>query len=827
MKESRLLKWVGIALSLTLVLVSFLFPGRLPNHKAPTAVLSLDNSKRITSISSPPLILPNLGQYPPEVLFVAQQGSLTLWFTANAIWFSLVYSEPTQVQDDNKRPSKFPPLSLPSKTIHWKLSFVKSNPQVVLSADAPLAARFNFLKGNDPARWVTEVPAYSRLVYQELYAGLDLVIGFGRRGLEWSFVEQGRQTKQAFAKPTLRLEGLEAVELKGEQITIHTPAGSLRLPLPQSPRELEIGWETPQGEEQVSVIQADGVEGSQAGGGGLRIASLNRSSQAMLAPPRAFGQDNAAELVFSTYLGGSGNEIAYDVAVDSQGYIYVVGSTTSLDFPGINSQSYGPQHNGDHDVFVSKLSPDATQLIYSTYIGGSALDRAYTLALSEDGKAVIGGVTASSGFPKTHGNYGGIGDGFLLRLSAQGDQLDFSRVMGGNQFDAINDLVCAADGTIYVTGETASGDFPIDYGHLGGKDCFALKLSAEGDAFQSVGLLSGSADDVCYGIDLGTADRVTVGGSTNSQNFPTTEGAYAAQYRGGHADGFLAELDMSQFSAPLLYSSYIGGSGWDEVLDIQNQGEFSFLTGFTASNDFPVASAYDSTFGGIYDAFAMKFNSSSGVAFSTYLGGGALDIGRAIAVTADGEVLVTGNTFSSDFPTTQSALYRTSRGGEDAFIVKLGSVGNELSYSTYFGGNGLDRGYGIDLGNDPRPYIVGQTESDNLLLSTLAADTTFQGGSEAFLLMLAMGFFPTPTPSPTGTPSPSPTETRTPTPTRTITPTHTMTPTRTPTPTRTLTPTRTEAPTMTMVPTATTRPVQLNFHIFLPLIHRGDPSGGE
>ncbi len=816
MKIYQIAKWVMISLTMSFVLCVLSHPYRgvqrvLLKGKYSVLQENQEGSPKYTTIQSHSPILPNLGQYPPEVLFLAQSGNLTLWFTADAIWFSLVYPEPSAALPETMR--KFPPLNSLSKTVHWKLAFVGSNPQPKLIPGEPVPYTLNYLKGD---RWVTNVPGYSRLTYRNLFPGLDLEVSLNGKGLNWRFLvgEMSRGVKPA--RPHLKLEGVEAVEWVDEgRIRFATPGGKIELPLPLSPKGLQVSYPV-QGEETTTRILPPIRDLLSSGGDELRIADFSFTPQLSFLPVRAWGQDNASELVISTYLGGGGEETAYDVAVDAAGFIYVVGSTTSADFPG-RGNGYDPTLNGDQDVFISKLSPGSSSLIFTTYVGGSQLDRGYSLALTEAGDVMVGGVTSSSDFPYTIGSTNSGGDGFVLRLSSDGDQLIYSHRMGGDQLDAVYDLVIDVQERAYLTGETSSASFPYSYGHLSGVDCFVGKLHASGESFLSQVLLSGSDNDMCYAIDLLEDGKVVVGGSTSSQNFPTTQTVFDADYNGGEADGFVSILDLSQFTASLEYSTYLGGNGWDEVLDLKSEGGFLFLTGFTGSSDFPTSSAYLSSLQGVYDAFGMKFRPTSGIAYSTYLGGNSVDIGRSIAVSADGQVLIAGRTSSADFPTTADALYRTTQGGDDAFVSKLSEDGEALLYSTYFGGSGSDQGYAIALGNDPRPYIVGDTQSDDLLLSATAVDPTFQE-REAYLLMLAMGFFPTPTPTATPTLTETPTITPTPTATKTPLPTRTMTPTRTVTPTRTLTPTRTERPTMTLVPTSTSKPLTPAFQLFFPSI---------
>lgn len=832
MNAYRQWKWMLWAAFWALVIAGLALPGlsnrtlcikqSLSAHPITSSDLPLSSFLSVDSTG----FIPNLGQFPPEVLFIARQGNLTLWLTANSVWFSMVDSGVGNGTEQSQQPRKFLPLNTQSRVFHWKLAFDGSNPQANLVAEAELSPRFNYFTGNDPAGWATDVRAFSRLVYQDLYPALDLKISFEEGNLSWEFETNQVGEKQTASRPHLRLEGVEEVQVVDEQwLNLHTPPGDLELPLPAAPNGVMVTWQSLDGKEHSTTLFPLQGEGKPSGTK-LRIASIYEMAGRLLAPSLAYGQDSLNELVFSTFLGGSGDEIAYDVAVDGEGAIYVVGGTQSLDFPTV-AGSYDQQAKGNWDVFVSKLSPDASSLIYSTYIGGANLDRAYALQLDSQDRAIIGGVSTSTDFPRTFGTASDIGDGFVLRLSAEGNQLDFSHVMGGNEYDAVYDLVTDESGNIYVSGETASSDFPIGYGHQGGTDAFVVKVLATGNGISSVGLLSGSGNEAGYGLDLTLDGLVTVVGSTSSANFPITGGSYQSAYQGGDADSFISYMDLSGYTASLTYSSYLGGSGWDESYDIAQQGEYSYLTGFTGSTDFPLVSAYDSNLGSPYDAFVAKFDRSDSLTYSTYLGGSATDIGRAIGVSSEGQVLITGSTSSVDFPTTNDAFQTSHQGGEDAFLIKLGLIDNSLVYSTFIGSSASERAYALALGSDPRPFVAGYTESQNFPLTTGVVDRSFGGANEAFVLKLALGFFPTSTPTVTPTATQTPTETRTATPTRTETPTRTATPTRTPTPTRTLTPTRTERPTMTMVPTSTARPPQYDFRIFIPFIVWSDNLPGD
>jgi hypothetical protein len=378
------------------------------------------------------------------------------------------------------------------------------------------------------------------------------------------------------------------------------------------------------------------------------------------------------ELVYSTYLGGNGYDAGYGIAVDAAGNAYVTGSTTSTNFPTANP--FQSTFGGDNDAFVTKLNAAGNALTYSTYLGGSNADAGSGIAVDTGGDAYVTGYTYSTNFPTANpyqATLGGVENAFVTKLNTEGSGLVYSTYLGGSSYDVGNGIAADANGNAYVTGYTYSTDFPTVNPYqaalAGVYDAFVTKLDGVGNAAFYSTYLGGSNGDGGVGIAVDTGGNAYVTGYTYSTNFPTKNPFQSAL--GGVDDAFVTKLNAA--GNALTYSTYLGGSSNDAGYGIAvDSGGNAYVTGFTYSTNFPTANPYQATFGGVEDAFVTKLNAAgSALTYSTYLGGSNYDAGRGIAVSA-GNAYVTGNTYSTDFPTKDP--FQVSYGGsEDAFVAKI------------------------------------------------------------------------------------------------------------------------------------------------------------
>ena len=323
--------------------------------------------------------------------------------------------------------------------------------------------------------------------------------------------------------------------------------------------------------------------------------------------------------------------------------------------------------------------------------------------------------------------------------------LVYSSYLGGISIDRGYGIAVDEIGNVYVTGETLSSNFPttsgaFDYSHNSANDAFVALLSPLGNGLYDLlycTFLGGSGHDRGEGIAVGANWRIYVTGSTYSSNFPTTSGAFDTTYN-DVCDAFVVKLRAyGAGSSDLLYSSFLGGGGWESGFDVAVDGSGNiYIGGHSWSGDFPTTSgAYDTTFNGEYDAFVTKLspsgNGAADLLYSTFLGGALGDSVLGIKVSTSGHTYITGSTSSSLFPTTSGAYATSFIGGTDAFIAKLSLSGggtSDLLYSTFLGGNSVESGYGIDIDASGDIYVAGPTESTNFPTTSGSYSPSWNGG---------------------------------------------------------------------------------------------------
>lgn len=410
-------------------------------------------------------------------------------------------------------------------------------------------------------------------------------------------------------------------------------------------------------------------------------------------------------VIYSTYLGGHGSDIALGIAVDSAGSAYVTGYTSSLDFPttaGALQVAPGPGTN----AFVAKLSPSGDTLLYSTYLFGSlGNQRGNAIAVDSAGDAYVTGETTAQDFPTTPSAFQrslhGFEDAFVTKLNAAGSALVYSTFLGGdgNTDEGFGVAVDPA-GFAYVAGHTTSSNFPVTAGaiqrHFGGGDdffgdAFVTRLDQTGSALVYSTYLGGSKGDRAAAIAVGADRQACIAGITRSSDLVTAsaiQSANASSCVDGFSnctDAFVARLNQS--GDQLVYSTYIGGasrgsspfqagdSGAGIALD---QAGNVYVAGTTSSTDFPVERAIQATNAGNGDAFILKISPSGQLLYSTYLGGSSDESASALATTANGDAFVVGVATSPGFPVTSGAFQTAFNGSfdsaaqaRDAFVARV------------------------------------------------------------------------------------------------------------------------------------------------------------
>jgi hypothetical protein len=422
----------------------------------------------------------------------------------------------------------------------------------------------------------------------------------------------------------------------------------------------------------------------------------------------------SGNLIYSTYLGGSGQDNATAIAVDSAGNAYVAGFTDSPNFPVKNA--FQPSLKGRLNAFLTKFDP-AGSVVYSTYLGGSLGDLASGIAVDSSGNAYVAGVTISLDFPvagPAQMSLGGASNAFVAKLSPDGSRLIYSTYLGGRDTDGAAGISVDSTGQAYITGVTSSRNFPtvnaFRSAHGGGFfDAFVAKLNAAGNQFLYSTYLGGTGEDRGLRIAVDAAGNAYVTGDTDSSDFPTANAIQPSNK--GSSDAFLAKLNPA--GSAILYSTYIGGGGLDGGTSIAvDANGIAYVGGFTASNDFPLASPIQQSFGGgSFDAFLLVLDpSGSRLPLSSYLGGSGIDSGFGIAADSKGGLYLMGQTNSKDLPV--SRALQVSYGGDpsDVFVGKI-NIGPLITAAQVSGkkllvsGIGFDNGATVLLNGDPERTV--------------------------------------------------------------------------------------------------------------------------
>jgi hypothetical protein len=689
----------------------------------------------------------NRGQCAPEVKFLAQGRGFSLFLTDTEAVLELrepaAPSAASQTASASsgarERSRRRGPVNVPRVWRELRLALVGADRPANVEGLEGLPGTVNYFLGNDPARWRTGVPTFARVKFHGVYPGIDLVY-YGNQGrLEYDFLVAPGADPRAIH---LRLGGADRVEVDAQgRLVAHVGVGRLEWHKPVAYQDGESGRrEVPcryrlQGGTDISfavgeydrrrplVIDPFLIYSTFLGGNdtdsGEAIAvdrsnnvyvagqtfSTNFPRTRMLGPTNAQGDifvtkfnSNGTALVYSTHIGGANTDFAHALAVDSAGNAYVAGETDSSNFPVRNeAQTAFAGSVGVPDAFVLKLGAAGTNLVYSTYFGGSDIDAGFGIAVDRTtNNCYVIGDTFSANFPKKNAlqnNKGGETDAFIAKFDTSrsgGFSLTWSTYLGGAEDELGRAIAVDGATNVYVTGTVFStdlinSDFPVVnalqplFGG-GSSDAFIVKINAAGSAKVFATFLGGEFDDAGRAIALDGGTNVYVAGETSSEFFPVTNAAQTAVGSFGPLDAFLVKI--SPTGTNLLYSTYLGGE-LDEsaaALVVDASG-IACLAGYTHSEDFPTTpGALQTTLrGGLSDpsdAFVAVLNpgavGAASLVFATYLGGTQLDEAFGIAADTNGNCYITGQTTTNDFPTTPGAYQTNYAGGSgDAFVTKL------------------------------------------------------------------------------------------------------------------------------------------------------------
>jgi len=632
----------------------------------------------------PALLFENHGQVAPSVRFVLKNEGINAYFRDDEVQF-LTGSSPI------------------------RLRFAGGSAAVRPIALDPNPGRLNFLTGNNPAQWLTNLQLLSGLVYRGVYPGIDV---------RW--LVRDSQAKSEFvlapgadaATIQLHYSGMSAMEIEASgSLQLRAEGGTMREHTPEAytvehgihnPVQVafhlghhgDVGFYVgPYDHNLVLVIDPVLSYSTFLSGSGHDTASsvaVDASGSVYVAGwaesqnfpvtgglRRGSGLDgfvakfnSSNTLVYCTYIGGANEDRITGIAVDGSNSAVVTGYTASPDMPFVSALQ--PTLRGTRNAFIAKLNSQGTALQFGTYLGGSGADTAAGIALDRTGNIYVAGATTSADFPTAHAfrsAKSGPQNAFVSKLDFSGATLIY--------MDAANAIAVDAAGEAFVAGSTSSGDFPV-VGPLfrstipGQQSAFVTKVSANGAGLIYSTFLGGSrgnmtTPEIATAVAVDAAGAAYVAGVTSSIDFPVVKPYLVLTDGGTH--GFIGKLNP--VGSALVFSTYFGGSGRDWPLGIAvNSAGSIYVCGYTSSTDLPVPSAIQASNAGLYDGFLARFTANGALVFGTYLGGGAIDSVNALALDPSGNILLAGHTMSYNFPVV-SPYQGANTSSYAAFLAKV------------------------------------------------------------------------------------------------------------------------------------------------------------
>jgi hypothetical protein len=763
----------------------------------------------------PVYFIPNRGQMDEQVAYYVQGKDKTVYFTDEGITFALAKAKENDGTSNDRRSARRPkdmddrelvrlhsweadkrPYKDPaerereSRHERWvvKLDFIEANPDTHPEGLEETGTKISYFKGK-PEEWKAGLPAYSKIIYEDLWPGIDLLYYGTVNRLKYEFiVHPGADPSQI----RLSYRGAESVMVDEDgRLQVKTPTGGFSDDVPVAYQEIDgdrinvkmayrIGGGNSPGPD--SDWKFDPLDQNNITATGIPLEANDaarmeeQETDRLPADPKvravSYGFEigkydsslplvlDPAILIYCGYIGGSRAEAGDGIAVDSTGCAYVVGMTNSVD--GTFPVAVGPDlsYNLNNDVFVAKVNASGAALDYCGYIGGSSQEFGYSIAVDSSGCAYVTGETSSNEdtFPVTVGpdlTYnGGYSDAYVAKVNASGTALSHCGYIGGLDRDCGNAIAVDSAGCAYITGYAYSHEdsFPVVVGpdlsfNGGGWDAFVAKVSFSGTAFDYCGYIGGSSFDNAHGIAVDLSGCAYVTGSTSSSEatFPVTAGPDLTFYVSNNPDAFVAKVNA--VGTALDYCGYIGGDSWEWgfAIAVDSKG-CAYLTGATNSSDatFPVIVGPELVFNGGNDAFIAKVSGAgTGLDYCGYIGGSGGDRGFGIAVDSAGCAYVTGDTSSSEatFPVTMGPA-GTYGGRADAFVAKVNGPGTKLIYCGYIGGFATDNGYGVSVDGSGNAYVTGITLSDEASFPvTVGPDLIFNGIWDAFVAKISPEYF--------------------------------------------------------------------------------------
>jgi hypothetical protein len=741
-------------------------------HANPRAVASRPNgvaggARVETSYGRLPLRFEeNHGQTDSRYPFVVRAAGLSLRLAPDKMEFLL-------------RPKNDSPESFHAGIKPLQLRLAGANALAKATGEDRLSGSSNYFAGSRK-NWRTNIAAYRKARFSRVYPGVDLIY-YGSEGrLEYDFIlSPGARPETLRWRP----QGTRKVSLdRGGNLLLRTDGDTVRFNRP-------VAYQVIGGKRKSIpakyVLTSTGSVGFKAGKYDLR--------KPLVIDP---------VIAYSTFVGGSGYDYGTSVAVDAQGYAYVAGTAASLDFP---IQPYATRSAGQYgeleDAFVYKLDPSGTRVIYCDYLGGGGKDEARGIAVDAAGNAYVAGYTESkydpgnpalglegrAGFPTTSNAFdpsGHLYDAFLSKIDPDGTALLYSTFLGSGDTEEARAVAVDDRGNAYVAGMTKSAfdptypelfrDFPTTSGAFqtayGGKgllegDGFVAKFDTNASGADSLvysTYLGGSGGDKVNSIAVDPEGEVVVAGLTDSADFPTTPGSFQPAYIGGGGGALFGDAFVTKFNAQgtgLVFSTYLGGGNSDEAAGVAlDRNGNVLLTGYTYSSelDQPFPTTGDALQGKSLDrcddpyvspdgsgnvieigdkgrlcsdAFIAKmYPNGSGLIYSTYLGGNFADVGQSIAVDAGGNAYVGGRGGSTNFPVSPSAPFLIGGGDKDGFVAEIDPNGKFLFITQTSA-----RPEGIALDPQRNLYVTGAAYSGSYPVTADAPQTRFGGGSDVFL----------------------------------------------------------------------------------------------